>query len=195
MPARSPLAPGAAATTLWYAQPATKWVEALPVGNGRLGAMVFGGTASERINLNEQTIWTGGPYDPTRTGGPEALPEIRRLIFAGKYREAEALFNKTMMGKPVEQMKYQPLGDLLLEFPGHASRRPITTAISISTQAVAGVTYRVGGTQFRREVFSSAPDQVVVVRLTADKPGSISLTAKLAGIPNTKTPGDEQFAD
>jgi len=193
VPARNPLAPGAAATTLWYAQPATKWVEALPVGNGRLGAMVFGGTASERINLNEQTIWTGGPYDPSRTGGPEALPEIRRLVFANKNREAEALFNQTMMGKPVEQMKYQPLGDLLLEFPGHDAATDYHRDLDLN-QAVAGVTYRVGGTQFRREIFSSALDQVVVVRLTADQPGSISLNAKLAGIPNTKTPGDEQFA-
>ena len=94
-------------------QPAQKWDEALPVGNGRLGAMVFGGPGSERMQLNEQTIWTGGPYDPTRPGGPEALPEIRRLVFAGKYFEAEELFGKTMLGKPVEQMKYQPLGNLL----------------------------------------------------------------------------------
>lgn len=187
------LASGASATTLWYAQPAAKWIEALPVGNGRLGAMVFGGVASERINLNEQTIWTGGPYDPARTGGPEALPEIRRLVFAGKHRDAEALFNKTMLGNPVEQMKYQPLGDLLLEFPGHEGATNYRRDLDLS-QAVAGVSYQVGGITFRREVFSSAPDQVVVVRLTADKPASITLSAKLAGIANTKTPGDETFA-
>ena len=107
------LRPGSAATVMWYAQPAQKWDEALPVGNGRLGAMVFGGPGNERVQLNEQTVWTGGPYDPTRPGGPEALPEIRRLVFAGKYVEAEELFGKTMLGKPVEQMKYQPLGNLL----------------------------------------------------------------------------------
>ncbi|MEO0018938.1 MAG: hypothetical protein RLZZ522_2221 [Verrucomicrobiota bacterium] len=187
------LAPGAAATTLWYAQPATKWVEALPVGNGRLGATVFGGTASERINLNEQTIWTGGPYDPTRSGGPEALPEIRRLVFAGKHREAELLFSKTMLGNPVEQMKYQPLGDLRLEFPGHDTASNYRRDLDLG-QAVASVSYQVGGVRFRRETFASAPDQVVVVRLTADQPGAIHLVAKLAGITNTKTPGDEQFA-
>ncbi|MEN9975691.1 MAG: hypothetical protein RLZZ282_1697, partial [Verrucomicrobiota bacterium] len=187
------LAPGAAATTMWYAQPATKWVEALPVGNGRLGAMVFGGTASERINLNEQTIWTGGPYDPTQSGGPDALPEIRNLVLSHKNREAEALFNKSMMGKPVDQMKYQPLGDLLLEFPGHQNASHYSRDLDLS-QAVAGVSYQVGDTKFRREIFSSAADQVIVVRLTADQPGSITMTAKLAGIPNTKTPGDEQFA-
>jgi alpha-L-fucosidase 2 len=81
------------ATMLWYAQPASEWVEALPVGNGRLGAMIFGGTASERLALNEQSIWTGGPYDAARSGGPEVLPEIRRLVFAGKHREAEAFWH------------------------------------------------------------------------------------------------------
>ena len=185
----SPLSPGAASTVMWYAQPAAKWIEALPVGNGRLGAMVFGGTASERINLNEHTIWTGGPYDPARPGGPEALPEIRSLIFAGKLREAEALFNKSMLGKPVEQMKYQPLGDLLLEFPGHDKATAYHRDLDLS-EAVAAVSYQVGGTEFKREVFSSAPDQVVVVRLTSNKPGAITMTAKLAGIPNTKTPGE-----
>ena len=108
------------ATVLWYAQPSQQWVEALPVGNGRLGAMVFGGTAAERIQLNEQTVCTGGPYDPTRGGGPEVLPRIRRLVFAGKYLDAHDLFGQAMMGRPAEQMKYQPLGNLRLEFPGHA---------------------------------------------------------------------------
>ncbi|MEI7956809.1 MAG: glycoside hydrolase N-terminal domain-containing protein, partial [Verrucomicrobiota bacterium] len=192
-PVHPTLKPAAAATMMWYAQPAAKWIEALPVGNGRLGAMVFGGTASERINLNEQTIWTGGPYDPSRSGGPEALPEIRRLVFAGKECDAEALFNKTMMGKPVDQMKYQPLGDLLLEFPkDHQSATAYCRDLDLTT-GVASVTYQAGGTTFRREVFASAPHQVVVVRISANKPGSVSVAAKLAGIPNTKEPGDESF--
>ncbi|KAB2640115.1 MAG: glycoside hydrolase family 95 protein [Verrucomicrobia bacterium] len=191
--AHPPLAPGAAATTMWYAQPASKWIEALPVGNGRLGAMVFGGTASERINLNEQTIWTGGPYDPSRSGGPQALPEIRRLVFAGKECAAEALFNQTMMGKPVDQMKYQPLGDLLLEFPkDHQAATDYRRDLDLTT-GVASVTYQVGDVEYRREVFASAPDQVVVVRLSASKPGALTLATKLAGISNTKTPGDESF--
>ena len=85
---------------LWYRQPAATWIEALPVGNGRLGAMVFGGTQSELIQLNEDTVWTGGPYDPHGTGaGAKALPEIRRLVFEGKGKEAEALFEKEMMAK------------------------------------------------------------------------------------------------
>ncbi len=188
------LAPGAAATTLWYAQPAAQWVEALPVGNGRLGAMVFGGTARERIQLNEQTIWTGGPYDASRDGGIEALPEIRRLVFAGQEREAEALFDRTMLGNPVEQMKYQPLGDLNLEFSGHESASDYYRDLDLET-GVATVCYRVGDCEFRREVFASTVDGVVVVRLSADQPGALSLTAQLCGIANEKTPGDEEFAE
>jgi len=104
---------------LWYRQPAQQWTEALPIGNGRLGAMIFGRTEVERIQLNEETVWTGGPYDPSNPDGPKALPEICRLIFEGKYREAQELFGRTMMGRPHDQMKYQPLGDLWLKFPGH----------------------------------------------------------------------------
>jgi alpha-L-fucosidase 2 len=160
---------------LWYDKPAAPWIEALPVGNGRLGAMVFGGTANERIQLNEQTIWTGGPYDPTRPGGPEALPEIRRLVFAGKYFEAEALFAKTMMGQPAEQMKYQPLSNLMLNFPGHTNVTDYRRELDLDT-AIASVAYKVDGVSFRREVFASAVDQVIVIRLTADQP--LAFTAK-----------------
>ena len=178
------------AHVVWYAQPAEAWSAALPVGNGRLGAMIFGGAAVERIQLNEQTIWTGGPYDPTQPGGPAALPEIRRLVFAGKYFEAEALFAKSMMGKPAEQMKYQPLGNLVLEFPCHTNVTHYRRELDLDT-AIAGVSYRVGSATFRREVFASAVDQVIVVRLTADQPGALAFAAKLDGVTNTKTPGDE----
>lgn len=182
-----------AETVLWYTQPAAKWDEAVPVGNGRLGAMVFGHVNSERIPLNEQTVWTGGPYDPTRPGGPEALPEIRRLVFAGKYFEAEELFGKTMLGKPIEQMKYQPLGNLFLEFPGEGDAKDYRRKLDVDT-AIASVSYLAGGVKVLREVFSSPVDQVIVVRLTADKPGSISVRVKIDGIKNDKTPGDEQHS-
>jgi alpha-L-fucosidase 2 len=182
-----------AATVLWYQQPAVKWREALPVGNGRLGAMVFGAADCEQLQLNEQTIWTGGPYDPTRPGGPEALPEIRRLVFAGKYSDAHKLFDKSMMGEPVEQMKYQPLGNLYLAFPGHTNAVNYRRQLDLDT-AIADVSYRVGGVNFRREILSSPVDQVIVVRLTADKPGALTFVAKLAGVTNTKTPGDERHS-
>ncbi|MEI7954965.1 MAG: glycoside hydrolase family 95 protein [Verrucomicrobiota bacterium] len=182
-----------AATVLWYQKPAAKWREALPVGNGRLGAMVFGVPECEQVQLNEQTIWTGGPYDPTHPGGPEALPEIRRLIFSNKFSDAHKLFDKTMMGEPVEQMKYQPLGNLFLTFPGHSEPTNYRRQLNLDT-AIADVSYGVGGVNFHREILSSPVDQVIVVRLTADKPGSLTFTTKLDGCTNTKTPGDERHS-
>jgi len=181
-----------ASTVMWYAEPAKKWSESLPVGNGRLGALVYGRTDKELIQLNEQTIWTGGPYDPTRSGGPKALPEIRKLVFEGKIFDAEALFAKKMMGKP-DQMKYQPLGSLSLEFPGHTNVFDYCRKLDLNT-AIASVSYLVGDVNFKRDIFSSALDQVIMVRLTADKPGAITFSAKLSGIVNTNPPGDEVYS-
>src|SRR3954469_10603299 len=99
--------------SLWYQRPAKEWVEALPIGNGRLGAMVFGGVTGERLQLNEDTLWAGGPYDPDNPEALAALPEARRLIFEGKYTDAQKLISEKMMAKPLKQMPYQPVGDLL----------------------------------------------------------------------------------
>ena len=107
------------AMTLWYRQPAKQWIEALPLGNGRLGAMVYGRTEKEIIQLNEETVWTGGPYEPSEPEGPAALPEIQQLIFEGKYREAQEKLGRIMDTRPRGHQKYQPLGTLELEFPGH----------------------------------------------------------------------------
>ena len=189
---RAPVSQRTSGHMLWYDKPAQKWAQALPVGNGRLGAMVFGIPDTEKIQLNEQTIWSGGPYDPTRPGGAKALPEVQKLVFAGKFYEAEALFAKTMMGK-ADQMKYQPLGSLGLEFPGHTNVTDYSRQLDLNT-AIAGVSYTFNGVKFKREVFSSALDQVIVVRLTADKPGSISFSTTLSGIANVKPPGDEKFS-
>src|SRR5207253_9396371 len=104
--------------SLWYRQPAAQWVEALPIGNGRLAAMVFGGVEKERLQLNEDTLWAGGPYDPSHPDALAALPEARRLIFEGKYREANRLIGERMMARPLGQMPYQTAGDLVLTFPG-----------------------------------------------------------------------------
>lgn len=164
--------------TLWYRQPTAKWIEALPLGNGRLGAMVFGGATMERIQLNEDTLWAGGPYDPSNPEAREALPEARRLIFEGKYKEAEKLINEKMMGHLPAQMCYQPVGDLKLTFPGHETVGDYRRELNLDT-AIAGVSYTVGGVQFSREVFASPVDQVIVVRLTADKPGRIDFTATM----------------
>jgi alpha-L-fucosidase 2 len=161
---------------LWYQQPAAQWVEALPVGNGRLGAMVFGGVEKERLQLNEDTLWGGGPYDPNNPEALAALPEVRRLIFEGNYGEAQRLAGDKMMARPLQQMPYQTAGDVLLTFPGVEDFTEYRRELNLDT-AIARVQFAGGGVRFVREVFSSPVDQVIVVRLTADKPGSISFTA------------------
>ncbi len=168
---------------LWYRQPAENWNQALPVGNGRLGAMVFGRTGNETIQLNEETLWSGGPYDPVVAGAHRALPEIRRLLFGGDVAAAHDLFGRAMMGRPFEQMKYQPLGNLRLTFPGHDRATEYRRELDLDA-AVVRVSYTVDGTHFVREIFSSAPDQVIVVRITADRPGAVSFTAALEGARN-----------
>jgi alpha-L-fucosidase 2 len=163
---------------LWYTRPAGQWVEALPVGNGRLGAMVFGGIDKERIQLNEDTLWAGGPYDPTNPNALAALPEARRLIFAGDFNQANKLIGAKMMAKPLKQMQYQPVGDLLLDFPNTDGASNYRRQLNLDT-AIANVNFTAGGVNFTREVFSSPVDQVIVIRLAADKSGQISFTAKI----------------
>ncbi len=163
---------------LWYDKPAAKWEEALPVGNGRLGAMVFGGLATERLQLNEDTLWAGGPYDPVNPEARAALPEARRLIAEGRYKEADALLSAKVMARPLHQMPYQTVGDLLLAFPETGAPADYRRVLDLDT-ATASVSYTHEGVRFTREVFASAPDNVIAVRLTADKPGRISLVASM----------------
>ena len=164
---------------LWYRQPAREWVEANPIGNGRIGAMVFGGVDAERLQLNEDTLWAGGPYDPANPEALAALPEVRRLLFEGKYREATQLADAKMMAKPLRQMPYQTVGDLLLKFPGVTAASDYRRDLNLDS-AVVRVGYTAGGVRFTREVFASAPDQVIVARLAADKPGKIAFAATMA---------------
>ena len=183
------------ALSLWYTQPAEKWTEALPVGNGRLGAMVFGKVQEERIQLNEDTVWAGGPHRYARTGAAQYLPRIRQLLFDGKQREAERLAGEHFMSEPLRQVPYQPLGNLLLSLPSDGQVSHYRRDLDIDS-AVASVSYQVGDTTFRREVIASAPDQVVAVRITADQPGKVSFTATLdSPHPGTKTmaSGDGQL--
>ncbi len=163
---------------LFYDKPANKWTEALPVGNGRLGAMVFGTVADERIQFNEDTLWTGKPHDYSHTGAAEYLPQVRQLLFEGKQREAEQLASEHMMSVPLRQEKYQPFGDLRLHFAGHDAPTHYTRELDLD-RSVTSVRYEVNGVMFTREVFSSYPDQVIVVRVTCDKPGALSFTATL----------------
>jgi alpha-L-fucosidase 2 len=172
-----------ASSTLWFRQPASEWNRALPVGNGRLGAMIFGGTRAEHIQLNEETLWTGGPYNPVVKGASKALPEIRRLLFAGDVPRAHDLFGRTMMGVPYEQMKYQPLGDLLIAFPGHDSVTSYRRELLLDS-AIARVWYIVNGVTFTRDVFVSAPDNAIVIRLSTNRPGALTFSATLHGARN-----------
>jgi alpha-L-fucosidase 2 len=171
-------------TTLWYRHPAEKWENALPVGNGRLGAMVFGKADEERIQINEETYWTGGPYTTTVKGGFKALPEIRKLIFDGEWIRAHRLFGRQLMGYPVEQQKYQSIGDVVLAFHRPDPVTEYRRQLDLDT-AIATTSYRQGGARFVREVFVSPIDQVIVVRLSSDRPGQISFDAQLRGRRNT----------
>lgn len=166
----------AAEPRLWYRAPAEAWVEALPVGNGRLGAMVFGGVARERLQLNEDTLWAGGPYDPSSPEALAALPEVRRLVFEGRYLEAQTLAQERMMARPIRQMSYQTVGDLLLTFGVRSGATGYRRDLDLD-QAVATTEYRLDGVGYRREIFASRPDDVIVVRLTADRPGALGFAA------------------
>src|SRR3954468_16081768 len=144
--------------TLWYTNPAQAWVTALPVGNGRLGAMVFGGVAQERLQLNEDTLWSGAPRDPNNPQALSVLPEVRRLIFAERYAEANELARQ-MQGNYTES--YQPMGDLLLDFPFAAADTVSDYYRDLDLdRAIATTRYTVNGITYTREVFSSFPDQV-----------------------------------
>jgi alpha-L-fucosidase 2 len=175
-------------TILFFDEPASEWEQALPVGNGRLGAMVFGEIATERIQFNEETLWSGGPYDPVQEGAHAGLPEIQRLLFEGDFAKAHDLFGRTMMGVPYEQMKYQPFGNVYLYFDGHDFEGDDTVTdyrrqLDLDT-GIAATSYVVDGVTFTREVYSSAVDQVIVVHLTASEPGAISFSANLHGVRN-----------
>lgn len=164
---------------LWYAQPATLWEEALPLGNGRLGAMVYGDPAYENIQLNENTFWAGGPHNNLNPAALGALPEIRRLIFAGDYQGAENLAAKTITSQGSNGMPYQTAGNLHLVFPEHKNYRNYYRDLNIEN-AVATTRYEVDGITYQREVFTSFVDQVVAIKLTASKAGALTFSAQLS---------------
>lgn len=165
------------ALTLWYQQPASVWTEALPIGNGRLGAMVFGGIEQEHLQLNEDTLWSGGPHDYDNPDACQHLAEVRAALERGEFAAAEATAQK-MLGSPSKQMAYQPLGDLFLDFP--KGEKPSEYRRTLDMQnAVSEVTYRIGDARFTRTFFASHPDQALVVRLECNKPGRITFDLSL----------------
>jgi len=165
---------------LWYAQPAKQWVEAVPIGNGAFGAMVFGGTAQERIQFNDDTLYTGEPHDYAHKGAVKYLPELRRLLFEGKQKEAHALGNKKFMSIDTHgsnrQEAYQPFGTINLSFPGHETFTDYYLDLDL-TDATTTTRYKVGDVTYTREIFASYPDKAIVMQVTADKKGALSFNA------------------
>ena len=163
---------------LWYDRPAETWNEALPVGNGRLGAMVFGGVSQDRIQFNEETLWTGAPNDYAHEGAVNYLEEIRQLLVEGKQDKAHELAMKEFMSIPLNQKEYQPFGDLFLYFPEHVEYSDYHRELDIS-HAICRTSYVVNEVQYSREILASYPDQILVIRVSADKKGTLNFALKL----------------
>jgi alpha-L-fucosidase 2 len=162
---------------LWYKQPAKVWEEALPIGNGRLGAMVFGNVKCERIQLNEESVWTGSKKDLNKPGAGQYLPEAQRLLFEGKYKEAQQFIEDKMMA-PGDWFMYQTLGDLYLTDLNKDDYTNYKRELDLDS-AIAKTVYQTNGINYKRETFSSPVDQCIVIKISADKPGSISFSTRL----------------
>ncbi|MGD0775470.1 MAG: glycoside hydrolase family 95 protein [Candidatus Solibacter sp.] len=164
----------------WYRKPAAKYWEGSPLSNGRLAAMVLGRVRDETIPINDESLWSGSPYDPNNPEGPKILLQVRSLLLEGKFVEAQQLCRE-LMSRPLSVQHYRPMGELRLRFDGPDSPASYRRELDMDS-AIARVTYQVGDTHYTREVFTSYPDQVLAMRITADKPGHISLAARLASI-------------
>ncbi|MBR4842530.1 MAG: glycoside hydrolase family 95 protein [Bacteroidaceae bacterium] len=161
---------------LWYDAPSRQWTDALPLGNGRLGAMVFGTPAQERIQINEETIWGGGPHNNVNYAAKDGLEEIRQALWEGRRSDAQALCDRYISSKSAHGMPYQTAGSLMLDFEGITDFTDYYRELDIS-RAVALTRFKANGVEFTRESFVSFPDQVIVMRLTASTKGSLSFTA------------------
>lgn len=170
-------------THMWYEQPADIWEEALPIGNGRLGSMYYGDLYTDKLQFNEDTYYTGGPYSTVVKGGWKKLPEIRQLLFDGKIVEAHHLFAPYLLGNPVEQMKYQNMGNVVLEFENKSEISDYKRALDLET-GIIGISYVQNGIKYKREIFACHPDQAIVMKVSADKPGSINFNCQLLGVSN-----------
>jgi alpha-L-fucosidase 2 len=166
---------------IWLTRPATEWENALPIGNGRLVAMIFGGIEKERIQLNEESVWAGRSLDYHNPKSLEGLKEVRKLLFAGRYVEAERVAQEKIMGdkRNDEIHSYQTLGDLNLDFGQYRDKSHYRRELDIET-AIATVTYQANWTKHTREIFSSAPDQVLVIRLSAERSNDLDFTLRLS---------------
>jgi alpha-L-fucosidase 2 len=161
---------------LWYKQPATRWVEALPLGNGRLGAMVFGGVAAERLQLNEGSLWAGEPVDVYPDQFTENLRKVQRLVLDGRISEARQLGLETLTKSPTAFRSYQPLADLWIDVDHADQVEDYRRELDLQT-GIARIRYRVDGIRFERDALISAVDDVIAVRMTTDKPGTLRARA------------------
>jgi len=164
---------------LWYRRPAAKWEAALPIGNGRLGAMVFGGVTREHLQFNEDTVWTGKPHDYAHEGAVKVLPTLRKLLWEGKQREAQNLATDEFMSIPLRQMAYQPCGDMWIDMAGHEEAGGYRRYLDIE-KALHRVEYSIGDVLFTRESFATYPDQVIVTRVGTDRKGQVTCTIRLS---------------
>ncbi|HXW06794.1 MAG TPA: glycoside hydrolase family 95 protein [Vicinamibacterales bacterium] len=178
--------PAARALTLWYRQPASQWDHAMPLGNGRLGAMVFGQVNRERIQLNEESLWMGGPQERDNPEALSHLPEVRRLLFAGRPREANAVAERRLMGRPHRLPSYQTLGEMRLTFDHEVPISEYRRELDLDT-ATARVSYRAGDTRITRETFASHPAQVIVTRISADRPGGATVSVWIERLQDAAT--------
>ncbi len=163
---------------LWYDRPASTWTEALPIGNSRIGAMIYGTPATERMQLNEETIWAGRPNNNANPEALEYLPKVRRLVWQGKYKEAQDLATKHVQANTNSGMPYQPFGDLYISFPGQGEYSGYYRELSLDS-ARSVTRYTVNGVTFRREYISSLADNVIAIHLSADKKGMITCNAQM----------------
>lgn len=198
-----PARPGGSRLRLWFREPARHFTASLPLGNGRLGAMVFGGAPVERIVLNESSMWSGSVEDADLEGAADALPEIRRLLLEGRNAEAEALVNRHFVckgrgsgharGKDLPYGSYQTLGDLRLEFDHAAVLSNYERELDLE-DAIARVSYEAGGARFEREIFVSAPAEAILIRLACSRPGGLSFRASLSRAERAQTRPDGEDA-
>jgi alpha-L-fucosidase 2 len=173
---------------LWYDKPAEKWTDALPVGNGRLGAMVFGGVKLERIQLNEESVWTGGPVKRTNPEALQNLDKVRQLLFEGKYAEGDRLAQEKIMGTRIERgyHTYQTLGDLFIQFEGLGEISHYKRILNLRN-AITSSEFESEGVKYTREIFASAPDEVIVVKLSASEKGKLNFKSWM------ERPGDAEI--
>ena len=165
----------------WYRTPASKFWEGVPLGTGRFGAMPYGRVRDEIIPFNDETLWTGSPYNPSNPNALKSLPTLRQLLAEEKFGEAANLANN-LLSYPVPVVQtYQAMGRLHLRFEGHDAVQDYRRELDMDS-AIARVSYRIGDAHFTREMFASYPDQVVVVRLTCDRPGQLTFATSLSSL-------------